>query len=61
MLILSEPEIQAELNFMTPIPGAGKNRRELARLAEQAIAQALSLNVVRMAPERLSCPPAEQP
>lgn len=61
MLILSEPEIQAELNFMTPIPSAGKNRRELARLAEQAIAQALSLSVVRMAPERLSCPPAEQP
>lgn len=45
MQILNEPEIQAELNFITPIAGIDKNRRELARLAEQAIAQALSLEI----------------
>lgn len=60
MLILREPEIRVELDFITPIPGAGKNRRELARLAEKAIARALSLNVVHTTPETPFCPPAER-
>ncbi len=49
--ILTEPEIQVELIFREPIPGAGRNRRELARLAEKAIAQTLSLSVIRTIPE----------
>ncbi|MCE7916220.1 MAG: 1-acyl-sn-glycerol-3-phosphate acyltransferase [Nitrosomonas sp. PRO5] len=60
MQILAEPEIQVELIFREPIPGAGRNRRELARLAEKAIAQTLSLNVVRTVPETLSDLPAER-
>ncbi|SCX14701.1 lyso-ornithine lipid acyltransferase [Nitrosomonas eutropha] len=59
MLILNEPEIQAELNFMSPIPGDDKNRRELARLAEKAIAQALSLKIMHTVPEIPSCLPVE--
>ena len=49
--ILAEPEIQVELIFREPIPGAGRNRRELARLAEKGIAQTLSLSVIRTIPE----------
>lgn len=37
MQILAEPEIQVELIFREPIPGAGRNRRELARLAEKPL------------------------
>jgi len=58
MQILAEPEIQVELIFREPIPGAGRNRRELARLAEKAIAQTLSLSVIRTAPETPSDLPA---
>lgn len=60
MQILAEPEIRVELVFSEPIPSADKNRRELARLAEQAIARALSLNVVHTAPEISSGLPAER-
>lgn len=49
--ILAEPEIQVELIFGEPIPGAGRNRRELARLAEKNIAQTLSLSVIHTIPE----------
>lgn len=41
--ILSQPEMYAELLFLAPITTHGKTRRELARLAEQAIADALNL------------------
>ncbi|HEY6095580.1 MAG TPA: lysophospholipid acyltransferase family protein [Gallionellaceae bacterium] len=41
--ILGQPEIHAELVFAPPILSHGKTRRELARLAEQAIAEALNL------------------
>lgn len=41
--ILSQHELVAELIFLAPIATHGKTRRELARLAEQAIADALNL------------------
>ena len=41
--ILRQPWIEVELIFAHPIHSSGKNRRELARYAEQAIASALSL------------------
>ena len=43
--ILSQPQIDAELTFIDPIDTAGKNRRELARLSEHAIANTLSVTV----------------
>ncbi len=43
--ILSQPRIDVELSFTDPISCHGKNRRELARLSEQAIANALSLPI----------------
>jgi len=42
-LILSQPVIYAELEFLPPIPAQGKLRRQLARDAELAIAGALNL------------------
>ncbi len=57
--ILSQTSIEAKLIFIDPIQGAGKNRRALARLAEQAIANALSLPVVSNKPEKFSDPPNE--
>lgn len=60
MKILAEPEIQVELIFKEPVSGVDKNRRELARLAEKSIAQALSLNIKCTASEILSDPPAGQ-
>ncbi|MDQ3184928.1 MAG: 1-acyl-sn-glycerol-3-phosphate acyltransferase [Pseudomonadota bacterium] len=41
--ILRQPWIEVELIFAEPIHSSGKNRRELARHAEHAIADALSL------------------
>ena len=43
--ILAQQEIHAELIFAKPIPAQGKNRRELARAAEAAIAGHLNLPV----------------
>ncbi len=43
--ILAQKEIHAELIFAKPIPSQGKNRRELARAAEAAIASRLNLSV----------------
>jgi 1-acyl-sn-glycerol-3-phosphate acyltransferase len=43
--ILAQREILAELIFAKPIPAQGKNRRELARAAEAAIAGRLNLSV----------------
>jgi len=60
MQILAEPEICAELIFCEPVPSADRNRRELARLAEKAIAQTLSLNVVHTVAEIPSGLPAER-
>ena len=44
--ILSQIRINAELTFNSPISCGTKNRRELARSSEQAIADALSLPIV---------------
>ncbi|MCC6916840.1 lysophospholipid acyltransferase family protein [Nitrosomonas sp.] len=58
--ILAEPEIRVELIFKEPVSGADRNRRELARLAEKAIARTLSLNIRHMAPEIPSDLPVER-
>lgn len=52
--ILRLTSIDAELTFNPPISCGMKNRRELARLSEQAIASALSLPIVHMEIEKLS-------
>ncbi|MBS0588860.1 lysophospholipid acyltransferase family protein [Nitrosomonas sp.] len=57
--ILSLTSIDAELTFNQPIPCGMKNRRELARLSEQAIASALSLPIVHMEVEKFSGLPNE--
>jgi len=43
--ILSQTRIDVELTFNEPIQCGMKNRRELARLSEHAIAQTLSLPI----------------
>jgi len=58
--ILSQTRIDAELSFLEAITTEGKNRRELARLAEHAIANALSLPVAHREPGKFSGLPAEQ-
>jgi 1-acyl-sn-glycerol-3-phosphate acyltransferase len=50
--VLAQPRIDVELIFTSPIDSSGKNRRELARYAEQAIAHALSLPLPHKAPEK---------
>lgn len=43
--ILSQTEITVELTFLDPVICGMKNRRELARLSEHAIAETLSLSI----------------
>lgn len=50
--ILMQPRVDVELIFTKPIDSSGKNRRELARDAEHAIADALSLPVPHKTPEK---------
>jgi len=57
--ILRQPCINVELIFADPIDSSGKNRRELARGAEQAIANALSLPLPHKAPEKPADLPGE--
>lgn len=57
--ILKQPWVQVELIFCDPIDCHGKNRRELARSAELAIANALSLPLPHKAPGIFSDPPVE--
>jgi 1-acyl-sn-glycerol-3-phosphate acyltransferase len=57
--VLTEPWINVELIFADPISSSGKNRRELAREAEHAIASALSLPLPHTAPGKFSDPPGE--
>lgn len=59
--ILRQPWVEVELIFADPVNSSGKNRRELARFAEHAIANALSLPVPHKAPGKLSGLPAAQP
>lgn len=49
--ILAQREMRAELVFSDPIAAKGKNRRELARAAEAAIASQLGLAVRHRKPE----------
>lgn len=51
--ILSQTRIDAELTFNLPISCGMKNRRELARLSEQAIADTLSLPIAHREVEKL--------
>ncbi|GAO36493.1 hypothetical protein SCT_1900 [Sulfuricella sp. T08] len=55
--ILNEPELVAEIAYLELLPVQGRSRRELAALAEQAIANALSLT----APCRKSDKPVDPP
>lgn len=57
--ILREPWINVELIFTDPIHSDGKNRRELARYAEHAIASALFLPLPHKTPGRPFDLPAE--
>ena len=59
--ILQQPWIGVELIFASPIDSSGKNRRELARAAEHAIASALSLPVPHKPPGKSAGLPAAQP
>lgn len=51
-LILQQPSCHVELTFLDPLHGEQKNRRELARLTEQAISHQLALPIVRKGPEK---------
>ena len=57
--VLTQPRIDVELIFTSPIDSSGKNRRELARYAEQAIAHALSLPLPHKTPEKSGDPQGE--
>ncbi len=59
--IMGEKKIEAELIYAPPIDTEGKNRRELARLAEEAIASALSLTAPRKSPGTPAGPPDAPP
>ncbi|MDE2366762.1 MAG: 1-acyl-sn-glycerol-3-phosphate acyltransferase [Betaproteobacteria bacterium] len=58
--VLKQPWIDVELIFAEPISSGGKNRRELARGAEHAIASALSLPLPHKESEKSSGPPDER-
>jgi 1-acyl-sn-glycerol-3-phosphate acyltransferase len=59
--ILAEPELVAEVTYLDPLPAQGHSRRELATLAEAAIASALNLAVPCRKPEKPADPPAALP
>lgn len=48
--ILAEPAIYMEINFLEPVRVDGRNRRELTRLVERLIADALQLEVAHRQP-----------
>ena len=57
--ILSQTRIDVDVMFLEPIASSGRNRRELARFSEQAIANALSLSVPHKEPGKFSDRPNE--
>ena len=59
--VLRQPRIDVELIFTDAIDSHGKNRRELARSTEHAIANALSLPLPHKPSGKPSDPPDEQP
>jgi len=59
--ILAEPELVAEITYLEPLPVQGLSRRELAALAERAIANALNLTVPGRKSDKPAYPPAALP
>jgi len=59
--ILNEPDLEAEITYLEPLPVHGRSRRELAVLAEKAIANALNLTVPCRKSDKPACPPAALP
>lgn len=59
--ILDEPELEAEIAYLGPLPVQGRSRRELAALAEKAIANALNLAASGRKPGKPADPPAALP
>jgi 1-acyl-sn-glycerol-3-phosphate acyltransferase len=59
--ILDEPELEAEITYLEPLPVQGRSRRELAALAEKAIASALNLAAPGRKPGKPADPPAVLP
>jgi 1-acyl-sn-glycerol-3-phosphate acyltransferase len=59
--ILDEPELVAEITYLEPLPVQGRSRRELAVLAERAIANALNLTVPGRKSDKPVDPPAALP
>ncbi len=59
--ILNEPDLEAEITYLEPLPVQGRSRRELAALAEQAIANALNLAAPCRKPDKPVYPPAALP
>jgi 1-acyl-sn-glycerol-3-phosphate acyltransferase len=57
-LILEQVSITAEVLFLEPLPTQNRSRRELARVAETAIASALELPVIHTPLESAAGPPA---
>jgi len=50
LMIVAERELTAEVTFLDPIPAAGTDRRELARISEEAVAAALGVPLARKGP-----------
>ncbi|MBZ0096835.1 MAG: 1-acyl-sn-glycerol-3-phosphate acyltransferase [Sulfuricella sp.] len=59
--ILDEPELEAEITYLEPLPVHGRSRRELAALAEKAIANALNLTVPGRKSDKPAYPPTALP
>jgi 1-acyl-sn-glycerol-3-phosphate acyltransferase len=59
--ILNEPDLEAEITYLEPLPVQGRSRRELAALAEKAIANALNLTVPGRRSDKPADPPAALP
>lgn len=57
--ILNQTQIDVDVTFLEPIESHGKNRRELARFSEEAIANALSLSIAHKEPGIFSDRPDE--
>ena len=56
--ILNEPDLEAEITYLEPLPVQGRSRRELAALAEKAIANELNLTVHGRKSDKPAYPPA---
>ena len=57
--ILSQTRIDVDITFLEPTTGHGKNRRELARITEKKIANALALSIAHKEPGKFSDRPSE--